>query len=148
MLARVTLSAAPLRSSPLLARPLPTLLSRALSRPAARTLSTIPTQPPSYLSPPPLYPPGHEPQPERNASKEFYRALVPAMLHCLALGSIVYYAMELAWMWLSREKEGVKLKERVEELEAELEVARRSTAPEVAAPQGEDRKEGRWWKVW
>jgi hypothetical protein len=68
------------------------------------------------------------------------------MLHCLALGSIVYYALELTWMWLKREKEGEELKKRVEELERELQVERtRGTKKgRTAATEGE----GSWWKVW
>ncbi|GAA5898465.1 hypothetical protein JCM6882_007783 [Rhodosporidiobolus microsporus] len=132
------------------------LLTLTLARPSAssillapplRPLSTIPTSfTPGGPDPPSLYPP--EP-PRRSATAEFYRALVPAMLHCLALGSIVYYALELGWMWLKREKEAGELRERVGGLEEELEVERSRGAGGSTKGVGE-RGEGRgsWWKLW
>ncbi|GAA5975000.1 hypothetical protein JCM11641_006797 [Rhodosporidiobolus odoratus] len=112
---------------------------------APRPLSTIPTSfQPGGPEPPSLYP--QQPQKQRSASAEFYRALVPSMLHCLALGSIVYYAMELGWMWLKREKEGVELSERVKVLEEELERERRRGAVGTKAEAASSG--GSWWKLW
>ena len=74
------------------------------------------------------------------------------MLHCLALGSIVYYALELVYMTLKREQQVELLGGRVKELEDELEAARKGplesveTATDGGRIEGENRKN--WWKVW
>jgi hypothetical protein len=75
------------------------------------------------------------------------------MLHCLALGSIVYYALELTYMTLSREQQVELLGERVKLLEGELDLARRGPTDEGRKvtegrtdPTEGERK--RWWKVW
>ncbi|GAA6003969.1 hypothetical protein JCM10207_006491 [Rhodosporidiobolus poonsookiae] len=125
----------------LLLRPAP----RHTSSPLSRALSTVPTQfTPGGPDPPSLYPQPHE-KPQRSATSEFYRALVPSMLHCLALGSIVYYALELVWMYLKREKEREELRKRVEELEGELETLRSGGkgVGKDGAAQGKS-----WWKLW
>ncbi|GAA6029171.1 hypothetical protein JCM8097_001635 [Rhodosporidiobolus ruineniae] len=143
-----TLSRSPLPTSSARVLPLsrqstsanPSLLTR-------RALSSMPTHStPGGPDPPSLYPQQPPSKPARSATSEFYRALVPAMLHCLALGSIVYYALELAWMWLKREKEGEELKERVERLEKELEEERTrggKVGKGAAAGGGTS-----WWKLW
>lgn len=68
------------------------------------------------------------------------------MLHCLALGSIVYYALEVGYMYLSREKQAEDLGKRVDELERELAVAR--AGPAVAGSEGSKTSEKTWWKFW
>ncbi|GAA5843062.1 hypothetical protein JCM9279_001847 [Rhodotorula babjevae] len=148
--------------------PTSTIFRRASPAPAAaawqllygRNYSPTPTAPsfdprqplaagaggPPPLSAPPPPPPG-PPQPPkaRSATSEFYRNLVPAMLHCLALGSIVYYALELAYMVLAREKQGDELRAKVERLEGQLADAR---AGKVDV-QGETRAAQRsWWQLW
>ncbi|GAA5991747.1 hypothetical protein JCM10908_001120 [Rhodotorula pacifica] len=119
----------------------------------ARTLATQASTPLSSpaipQAPPP--PPDSKPQPkQRSATSEFYRALVPSMLHCLALGSIVYYALELAYIYLAREKEGESLRARVEQLEGELALERaggtKGEGTGGAAADGAGRKS--WWKLW
>ncbi|GAA5972300.1 hypothetical protein JCM3765_007661 [Sporobolomyces pararoseus] len=85
-----------------------------------------------------------------SATAVFYRALVPSMLHCLALGSIVYYALELVYMTLKREQQVELLGGRVKELENELEAARRGPT-EAIKTAADGRIEGEkksWWKVW
>lgn len=110
-----------------------------------RTYASIPTHfVPGGPEPPNLLPP---PAPKRSASSEFYRALVPSMLHCLALGSIVYYALELGWMWLKREKEGEELTRKVAELEREL-ALERTRGISKGKSTAEDGKGGSWWKIW
>lgn len=51
----------------------------------------------------------------------FYRQLVPSMLHCIALGSIVYYALELVHNTLDNEFIIEELRGEVLELEGRLE---------------------------
>lgn len=89
--------------------------------------------------------PLREPKP-RNATSEFYRNLIPSMLHCLALGSIVYYALEVGYMYLSREKQAEDLGKRVEELERELAVAR--AGPALTGSDGGKSSGKSWWKFW
>ncbi|GAA5922086.1 hypothetical protein JCM3775_003486 [Rhodotorula graminis] len=147
--------------------PTSTMLRRTSPTPAAaawqllhrRTYSPAPTAPafdprqplaaavgPSPLSTPPPPPPGPPQQPKaRSATSEFYRNLVPAMLHCLALGSIVYYALELTYMVLSREKQGDELRAKVERLEAQLAEAR---VGKVEAQGGTPAPRRSWWKLW
>jgi len=67
------------------------------------------------------------------------------MLHCLALGSIVYYALELTWMTLAREKQGEELRARVEQLEGQLAEAR---AGKVDAQEVGQAARRSWWKLW
>jgi len=67
------------------------------------------------------------------------------MLHCLALGSIVYYALELAYMVLSREKQGDELRAKVERLEGQLAEAR---AGKVDVPERARAAPRSWWKLW
>lgn len=92
-------------------------------------------------------PPDPSPPKERStsATAQFYRDLVPAMLHCLALGSIVYYALELTWMTLAREKQGEELRARVEQLEGQLAEAR---AGKVDAQEVGQAARRSWWKLW
>ncbi|GAA5823200.1 hypothetical protein JCM11251_007521 [Rhodosporidiobolus azoricus] len=118
-------------------------------RPSTRFQSTVPSSfRPGGPDPPSLYPtPPPSDATRRSATSEFYRALVPAMLHCLALGSIVYYALELGWMWLKREKEGGELRDEVERLERELERVRRTGAGVEKGEEGE-KEERSWWKLW
>ncbi|GAA5876913.1 hypothetical protein JCM8547_006309 [Rhodosporidiobolus lusitaniae] len=137
MLSRSMLQAKGIRHStlPLLRRPTSLLITR--------SLASIPTHfVPGGPEPPSLYP---EPPKQRSASAEFYRQIVPSMLHILALSSIVYYALELSWMWLKRDKEGVELREKVEKLEKELEDERKrgTTGGKAAGGKG-----GNWWKLW
>ncbi|GAA6000583.1 uncharacterized protein JCM10292_000496 [Rhodotorula paludigena] len=87
-------------------------------------------------------PPTEEERP--SATAEFYRALVPSMLHCLALGSIVYYALELTYMYLLREKQGDDLRAKVAALEDELAAVR--AGPHDA--QGGAKATRSWWKLW
>lgn len=68
------------------------------------------------------------------------------MLHCLALGSIVYYALETGYMYLSREKQAEDLGKKVEELERELAVAR--AGPVVVGSDGLKSSGKSWWKFW
>ncbi|BGP26460.1 hypothetical protein JCM10295v2_005413 [Rhodotorula toruloides] len=108
------------------------------------TPSTEPNIDPRF-PPEPRQPLVREPKPP-NATSEFYRNLIPSMLHCLALGSIVYYALEFGYMYLSREKQAEDMGKRVEQLERELAVAR--AGPAVA---GSDRVQSSgqsWWKFW
>ncbi|GAA5897635.1 uncharacterized protein JCM6883_006762 [Sporobolomyces salmoneus] len=86
-----------------------------------------------------------------SATAVFYRALVPSMLHCLALGSIVYYALELAYMTLKREQQVELLGDKVRKLEGELEDARRGPIGRVTGMierKTDEREEKPWWKVW
>ncbi|GAA5864890.1 hypothetical protein JCM5353_003324 [Sporobolomyces roseus] len=83
----------------------------------------------------------------------FYKALLPSMLHCLALGSIVYYALELAYMTLSREKQVEELGDKVRRLEEALEIARQEPVEgvlrSVKRTEGDGGGKGKsWWKVW
>lgn len=66
------------------------------------------------------------------------------MLHCLALGSIVYYALELTYMYLLREKQGDDLRAKVAALEDELAAVR--AGPHDA--QGGAKATRSWWKLW
>ncbi|KWU45869.1 hypothetical protein RHOSPDRAFT_32342 [Rhodotorula sp. JG-1b] len=112
----------------------------------APNLAPASAQPPlSSGSAPP--PPDSKPK-QRSATSEFYRALVPSMLHCLALGSIVYYALELAYIYLAREKEGETLRARVEQLEGELAVARAGGADGTATELEGERSRKSLWKLW
>jgi len=75
------------------------------------------------------------------------------MLHCLALGSIVYYALELVYMTLSREKQVEVLGDKVRRLEEALEIARVEPVEGVSrnTKGNEGDREGKgksWWKVW
>lgn len=72
------------------------------------------------------------------------------MLHCLALGSIVYYALELAYIYLAREKEGETLRARVEQLEHELALERAGGASRDSATASQGGQPGHkgWWKFW
>ncbi|POY72338.1 hypothetical protein BMF94_4640 [Rhodotorula taiwanensis] len=141
-------------------RPRPTPVSLAAwTRPysvttPSRAPAASPVEVPSHpaTSPPPSGGSGRQPPKPRSATSEFYRALVPSMLHCLALGSIVYYALELGYVWLAREKEGEELRLRVAQLESELAVARTSPLGDAGtagggalAGSGEKRS---WWKLW
>jgi hypothetical protein len=65
------------------------------------------------------------------------------MLHCLALGSIVYYALELLHHTLDRELVVEELETKVRGLEGELEVLRSGSDGLV---QGESGKS--WWRFW
>ncbi|CEQ40653.1 SPOSA6832_02287 [Sporobolomyces salmonicolor] len=78
----------------------------------------------------------------------FYRALVPSILHCLALGSIVYYALELSYMWLRREKDAEDLGARVAELERELEEARKGRETGGVSAGERTARRGSWWRLW
>ncbi|GAA5954796.1 hypothetical protein JCM8115_005533 [Rhodotorula mucilaginosa] len=121
-------------------------ISRTLVTHRAPELAPASTQPPlSSGSAPP--PPDSKPK-QRSATSEFYRALVPSMLHCLALGSIVYYALELGYIYLAREKDGETLRARVEQLEGELEMARAGGADGTAAGLEGERSRKSWWKLW
>lgn len=71
------------------------------------------------------------------------------MLHCLALGSIVYYALELGYIYLAREKEGDELRGRVEQLETELALARAHPgAADSLEEAGGELKQKKWWSLW
>lgn len=72
------------------------------------------------------------------------------MLHCLALGSIVYYALELVYMSLKREQQVERLGAQVARLELELETARHSSVSKAVPAQvgGPNASGKRWWKVW
>ncbi|GAA5906380.1 hypothetical protein JCM5296_003184 [Sporobolomyces johnsonii] len=121
-------------------------LSTTLS-PLTRTLVLSRSSSSSSSSSPAAPPPRDQPSP----TAIFYRALVPSILHCLALGSIVYYALELTYMWLRREKEAEELGAKVAELERELEEARKGRGPSgVSEGEGEgETAAGRsWWKLW
>ncbi|BGP34089.1 hypothetical protein JCM10296v2_005904 [Rhodotorula toruloides] len=128
---------------------LPSLPTR--TRPAAQLLfARRYATPPADPSVDPSFPHDHqqplrEPKP-RNATSEFYRDLIPSMLHCLALGSIVYYGLETGYMYLSREKQAEDLGKRVEELERELAVVR--AGPAVIGSDGEKSIVKSWWKFW
>ncbi|GAA5891297.1 hypothetical protein JCM8208_002576 [Rhodotorula glutinis] len=169
MLARsVTARVASYSVTPSSTVPTSTMIRRASPTPAVaawqllhrRAYSPAPTAPsfdprqrlaagsggPSPLSAPPPPPPGPPQQPKaRSATSEFYRNLVPAMLHCLALGSIVYYALELAYMVLSREKQGDELRAKVERLEQQLAQARAGKLDVPGATQAAQRS---WWQLW
>lgn len=69
------------------------------------------------------------------------------MLHCLALGSIVYYALELVYMTLKREQQVEVLGNRVKLLEQELDNARTGSGEAAPTTSGETGKR-RWWKLW
>ncbi|GAA6056525.1 hypothetical protein JCM3770_006860 [Rhodotorula araucariae] len=130
-------------SSPSTSSTLPRLVAPA---PALSQLQRRCFTPPAAPTYDPRHPsPDSPPPPPRSASAEFYRAMVPSMLHCLALGSIVYYALELAYMVLAREKEGLDLRDQVARLEGELEVARRGA---VGAREEHGAKGKSWWKLW
>ncbi|BGP42241.1 hypothetical protein JCM10449v2_006246 [Rhodotorula kratochvilovae] len=135
---------------PRLAAPAPTpwaLQRRSFTPPAAPTYDARHPLPGGGPEPPSPSPNSRSAGEERarSASAEFYRAMVPSMLHCLALGSIVYYALELAYMMLAREKEGLDLREKVARLEGELEAARRGEGSEQEVREGKGRS---WWKLW
>ncbi|GAA5868569.1 hypothetical protein JCM1840_005492 [Sporobolomyces johnsonii] len=99
----------------------------------------------SSSSSPAAPPPRDQPSP----TAIFYRALVPSILHCLALGSIVYYALELTYMWLRREKEAEELGAKVAELERELEEARKGRGPSGGSEREGATAKGRsWWRLW
>ncbi|GAA5956307.1 hypothetical protein JCM21900_006138 [Sporobolomyces salmonicolor] len=88
------------------------------------------------------------PRDQPSPTAVFYRALVPSILHCLALGSIVYYALELSYMWLRREKDAEDLGARVAELERELEEARKGRATGGVGAGERTERRGRWWRLW
>ncbi|GAA6018392.1 hypothetical protein JCM11491_005957 [Sporobolomyces phaffii] len=142
-LARTTL---PLRTRPSRLAPSPST-SRRLepprsNRPSHRLVSTSPASASSGPS----------------ATAVFYRALVPSMLHCLALGSIVYYALELAYMTLEREQQVDTLGTRVRLLERELDHARTTSNRRRGGldgdPSHDEAAQARrgpdtpWWKLW
>jgi len=93
------------------------------------------------------------PQNGPSATAIFYRALLPSMLHCLAIGSIVYYALELVYMTLSREKQVEVLGDKVRRLEEALEIARVEPVEGVSRStkgiEGDGKGRGKsWFKVW
>ncbi|GAA5927394.1 hypothetical protein JCM1841_000459 [Sporobolomyces salmonicolor] len=88
------------------------------------------------------------PRPQPSPTAVFYRALVPSILHCLALGSIVYYALELSYMWLRREKDAEDLGARVAELERELEEARKGRETGGVSAGERTARRGSWWRLW
>lgn len=74
------------------------------------------------------------------------------MLHCLALGSIVYYGLEVTHHYLDSELIIEELQARVRELERGVQEGRligsgpgvaRAGADGVGSGDG-----GKWWKVW
>lgn len=87
----------------------------------------------------------------------FYRSLVPSMVACLAIASCVYYALELAYVVLEREKRGIELAKRVEVLEGTLEKLmvvkpqESNDVVETGKVEGDDGQRSRtqsWWKIW
>lgn len=72
------------------------------------------------------------------------------MIACLAIGSCVYYALELTHSVLDREVVVRELEEKVMGLEAEVERLRVSgVGSKVGAGEGELLEAGKsWWKVW
>ncbi|GAA6064724.1 hypothetical protein JCM10212_005847 [Sporobolomyces blumeae] len=126
---------------------------RSLPSPTARLASrAVSSSAPTRASTNPVL--DHESDPSHrregaSATAVFYRNLVPSMLQCLALGSIVYYALELTWMTLDRERKVERLSDEVTRLERELELARRRGTP-AASETATDGRDGRrpWWKFW
>lgn len=68
------------------------------------------------------------------------------MLHCLALGSIVYYALELLHSTLDNELVIEELQQEVEKLEGRLDELRWGKVEGGEAPV--PGKGGSWWKFW
>lgn len=73
----------------------------------------------------------------------FYRQLVPSMLHCIALGSIVYYALELLHNTLDGELIVEELSLQVEMLEGELNLLKKGV--EGSTTQSSEVKKGWFW---
>ncbi|KAL8277424.1 hypothetical protein RQP46_010146 [Phenoliferia psychrophenolica] len=118
------------------------LPSPLLRQPLLLRLSSSTSTPPSPSSSPP--PPAPR---ERSVTGQFYRQLVPSMLHCLALGSIVYYALELLWSHLESEVVIGELQGQVKELEERLDAVR--WGGEVEEEASRVGSSGRsWWKMW
>jgi hypothetical protein len=77
------------------------------------------------------------------------------MVACLAIASCVYYALELAYVMLERERRGIRLAERVEQLETQL---KELMIVEPIEPGVDTRsnlhgdagagKSSSWWKFW
>lgn len=67
------------------------------------------------------------------------------MLHSIALGSILYMALELTQSFLEREYVSDKLQGQVYALEAELDELRKEAA--VSDAEGSARRTS-WWKLW
>lgn len=72
----------------------------------------------------PTSPPPSTPKKKSSPTALFYRNLLPSMLHCLALGSIIYYALELLHNFLDAELIKEELDLKIEGLERELEIVR------------------------
>lgn len=79
------------------------------------------------------------------------------MVACLAIASCVYYALELAYVVLEREKRGIELAKRVEVLEGTLEKLmvvkpqESNDVVETGKVEGDDGQRSRtqsWWKIW
>lgn len=63
------------------------------------------------------------------------------MLHCLALGSIIYYSLELLHNYLDSELIKEELEIKIMILESELEGLRKGV-------EEGGRESGSWWKSW
>ena len=70
------------------------------------------------------------------------------MLHCLALGSIVYYALELLWSSLESELVIGELQGQVTELEERLDAVRWGAEVEDEARRVERKSWSSWLKFW
>ncbi|ORY88184.1 hypothetical protein BCR35DRAFT_301696 [Leucosporidium creatinivorum] len=133
---------------------MPLTLAMALRTPLRATpaRSTLTPLLRRHLSTPP-------PAPEASSSKSssgpsatalFYRQLVPSMIACLSIGSIVYYALELTHSILDREVVVRELEEKVATLEGEVERLRVTGGASAAGSAEEKLFDGgkSWWKVW
>ncbi|KAM0752167.1 hypothetical protein T439DRAFT_379273 [Meredithblackwellia eburnea MCA 4105] len=85
----------------------------------------------------------------------FYRHLVPSMIQCLAIGSIVYYALELLHNTLDRERIIEELQAKVDGLERELQEKTQGRkgllVGMVGGRNGDSLETGAgksWWKFW
>ncbi|SCZ97522.1 BZ3500_MvSof-1268-A1-R1_Chr4-3g07228 [Microbotryum saponariae] len=88
-----------------------------------------------------------------SATSVFYRKLAPSMLHCLALGSIVCYGLELLHSHLHGQYLAKELQARVDELKIDIEqvlsshVEMSSTgALDTNVNPPHPQRTGRWWQ--
>ncbi|SCV69308.1 BQ2448_2328 [Microbotryum intermedium] len=90
-----------------------------------------------------------------SATSIFYRKLVPSMLHCLALGSIACYALELLHSHLYGQYIAKELQTRVDGLKSELEQLHRSGHGEISSMEllvthvhpPDPQRHRHWWQV-